>query len=606
MDDDQLRAIHHLNGPALVIAGPGCGKTSVISNRIRNLVFDNNIKQESIVALSFTRFSSSELKTRTLGQDQKLEGIFYGTIHSFFLKILTFYFHYPNFSVIGNKEKFDTLKIIIANIIKTNYIPDEAIEIISSEISKIKSRVKTEDFLSKFNSNYDNELIYQIYKAYIKWQKDNERLDFDDILIKTYNLLIQSPQIKKKIQRRYSYYIIDEFQDINEIQFNTLKLLLDENQNLFVVGDEDQSIYGFRGASPLFMLYFNANFPSAKVYPIIRSYRCPKCILDVANNLISMNNDRTPKSIEPSKCDYGSLKINKYNDILEQSLRIAKRIKLDDDSINMVIYRTNNEALPFIKIFTDMNINFQIKDKRINFFSHFIVKDIIAYMKASINIDLDLINRIKNKPNRNLNFIRKEDLLNADNPKEFLSYNRIRIIKTNRLINQIRSLNNYDFHKALCIIRNKLGYDKYLIEYCKKNNVDSSSFDEIFNYFNILIKTETSISEGLRTFNFLYKTYVNNFVKLDDSENKINKVLLVTAHGSKGLEADNVYVTSLNERIFPHKKSIENNIEEERRLFYVSITRAKKNLYLSYLCSNKRNKLIRSRFLDELKMQEIK
>ena len=610
MDEEQLKAIKHLNGTAIVIAGPGCGKTSVISNRIQNLVHNHNVDPESIVALSFTRFSASELKVRTLKTDSSLERVFFGTIHSFFLKILTHYFHYPNFSVMGNKEKFDSIKTIISKILKTSHIPDEAIEIISNEISIIKSKLHGDNALLPFISNYDNELIHKVYKDYIKWQASNELLDFDDILIKTYNLLINSPEVKKKIQQKYAYYIVDEFQDINYIQFNTLKLLLDYNQNLFVVGDEDQSIYGFRGASPLLMLEFNKHIPNASIYPIIKSYRCPKYILKVANNVISINKNRTPKMIEPSKSDNGILKINEYKDILEQCLNIANQIKANDNSSNMVIFRTNNEALPFIKIFTDMNINFRIKDRKINFFSHFIFKDIISYIKAAINLDLYSINRIKNKPNRNLNLIREDDLLNEHSYKNFLSAEKIRIIKINNLINKIKNLNNYDFHKAVSVIRKKLNYDKYLEEYCNINKIDRFEFDDIFDYFNLLIEPSSSLTKAISTLNYLNKSYENNYEKSYDkpygSKQDKTQVLLVTAHGSKGLESDNVYLTSLNEGIFPHKKSIENNIEEERRLVYVSITRAKKNLYLSYINHNRHKNVKPSRFIKELKMQEIK
>lgn len=606
MDEEQLKAIKHLNGTAIVIAGPGCGKTSVISNRIQNLVHNHNVDPESIVALSFTRFSASELKVRTLKTDSSLERVFFGTIHSFFLKILTHYFHYPNFSVMGNKEKFDSIKTIISKILKTSHIPDEAIEIISNEISIIKSKLHGDNPSLPYISNYDNELIHKVYKEYIKWQVVNELLDFDDILIKTFNLLMNSSEVKTKIQKKYTHYIVDEFQDINYIQFNTLKLLLDDNKNLFVVGDEDQSIYGFRGASPLLMLEFKKHFPGASTYPIIKSYRCPQFILRVANNVISINRNRTPKMIEPSKSDNGILEINEYKDTMAQSLYIANQIKVNENSSNMVIFRTNNEALPFIKIFTDMNIPFKIKDNKISFFSHFIFKDIIAYMKAAKNLDIYSLNRIKNKPNRNLNVIREEDLLIEESNNQFLSLDKIKIAKTKNLINKIKNLNNYNFHKALSVIRKKFNYDKYLDDYCDKNKIDGSEFDDIFNYFNLLIESDSSISKALSTLNYLNRSYQSSYDKTYEKEEDKVKVLLVTAHGSKGLESDNVYLTSLNEGIFPHKKSIDNNIEEERRLIYVSITRAKKNLYLSYINHNRHKNVKPSRFIKELKMQEIK
>ena len=408
MDFEQKEAIYHSSGPALVIAGPGCGKTSVITERIYNMVNVLNIDPKSIVALSFTRYSSSELKQRTVKKDSCLGSVFFGTIHSFFLSILKDYFSYPKDSVIGNEEKNNLIINIISNIISSNYIPNEALDIISSKISEIKN--SNYDFDNRnAKINFENDFIKTIYIKYNSWLEDNNKLDFDDILSKTHHLVKSNPHILNLIRKRYMYFIIDEFQDINKVQFDTIRLFLSSDENLFVVGDEDQSIYGFRGASPVFMVNFTNYFKNAKIYPIIKSYRCPPEILNVANELISKNKSRTSKTIESGKNNQGFVRIIKYTDVIEQAKNIANEIKQSKSTSNMIISRTNFEILPFIKSMRDYNIKFKIKDKEFNFFSNFIFKDIMSYLKLSQNYSLDQINRIRNKPDRGLNYIHNEN-----------------------------------------------------------------------------------------------------------------------------------------------------------------------------------------------------
>ena len=586
MDFEQKEAIYHSSGPALVIAGPGCGKTSVITERIYNMVNVLNIDPKSIVALSFTRYSSSELKQRTIIKDSCLGSVFFGTIHSFFLSILKDYFSYPKDSVIGNEEKNNLIINIISNIISSNYIPNEALDIISSKISEIKN--SNYDFDNRnAKINFENDFIKTIYIKYNSWLEDNNKLDFDDILSKTHHLVKSNPHILNLIRKRYMYFIIDEFQDINKVQFDTIRLFLSSDENLFVVGDEDQSIYGFRGASPVFMVNFTNYFKNAKIYPIIKSYRCPPEILNVANELISKNKSRTSKTIESGKNNQGFVRIIKYTDVIEQAKNIASEIKQSKSTSNMIISRTNFEILPFIKSMRDYNIKFKIKDKEFNFFSNFIFKDIMSYLKLSQNYSLDQINRIRNKPDRGLNYIHNE------NDFRCISVSKIKkTIKLNVLKNQISNLKNLSFINAVDYIRTTIGYDNYLISYSKKYDIDIEYLYDFFEVFYFLVDNETSIKDGI---NMLEKEYKSQILSSLNNSISSCDVLLVTAHASKGLEADNIFWVSVNEGQFPHIRA--NDIEEERRLAYVAISRAKKNLYISYLSMNKRKIAFPSEFL---------
>jgi len=588
VDFEQKNAIKHHNGPAIVIAGPGCGKTSVIAERIFHMAKKLQIEPNNIVALSFTRYSSNELKERTLLKSSSLKSVFFGTIHSFFLSILKDYFFYPKDSVIGNEEKIKLIKNIISNTISSNYIPNEAIEIISSKISEIKNMNNDLHKKKSIEVFFENDFIKVIYNKYNTWLEENNKIDFDDILSKTFKLVNSNPNTLKLIRQRYIYFIIDEFQDINKIQFDTIKLFLSKNKNLFVVGDEDQSIYGFRGANPVFMVNFTKYFNNAKIYPIVRSYRCPSIILNIANELITKNISRTSKIIKSAKNDPGLLRIKKYEDVFEQAKNIANEIKKSKSSNNMIVFRTNFEILPFIKSMRDYNINYRIKDKEFNFFSNFIFKDIMSYLKLSQNFSLDLLNRIRNKPNRNLNHIYNNDLL----------FNKISPYKINKKMKlfyinkQIANIKKLSFIEAINYIRSYIGYDNYLKDYANKYCINIEYLLDFFEIFYSLVDSKSSIKEGI---NKIEKESRNFYMQSLNNSHDSYDVLLVTAHASKGLEADNVFLVSFNEGQFPHIKA--SDIEEERRLAYVAITRTRKNLYISYLSMNKRKAALPSSFL---------
>ncbi len=597
MDFEQKEAINHSIGSALVIAGPGCGKTTVITERIFNMVDNLQINPTSIVALSFTRYSSNELRQRTISKDYSLEGVFFGTIHSFFLSILIDYFSYPKNSVIGNEEKNSLLKSIISTMISSDYIPSEAVHIISSKISEIKnsknnsvSEINVCKASYEVNVDFENYFIKEIYNKYNTWLEKNHKLDYDDILSKTFNQVKSEPYILNLIKQKYKYFIIDEFQDISKVQFDTIRLLLSEDENLFAVGDEDQSIYGFRGASPVFMVDFENYFKNAKIYRIIKSYRCPAEILNIANELISKNKSRTKKILQSSKNERGTVRVTRYLDVFAQAKNIASEIKEFKTTDNMIISRTNFEMLPLIKYLRDYNIKFKIKDKEFNFFSNFIFKDIMAYLKLSENYSTKLINKIRNKPDRSLNYIEDYEYL-----FENISVSKIKkLIKLHALKKQIYALNGLKFFEAVNYIRTTIGYDDYLVSYSKKYDIDIEYLYEFFEVFYSLVDNETNVKDAIKLLEKEYRNYLAQSTGSDEDSD----VLLVTAHSSKGLEADNVYLVSLNKEQFPHIRA--SDIEEERRLAYVAITRAKKNLYISYLSVNKRKTAYPSEFLSDI------
>lgn len=610
MDKDQLIAARHYNGPAIVVAGPGCGKTSIISNRIKILTDEYNVDQKSIAAISFTRYSSLQLRNRTLELDPSLTGVFYGTFHSYFLKILTFAKAYTFKDVLDGSEKRNIISSILREELKSGYIAPEIIQEMISDISRCSSRMylgEAEDIT--FQSPAEKDLFYRVYEKYTWYKDEYKRIDFDDILTKTHSILTKDPSLVQRIKNSKKFYIIDEYQDINKIQFDIIKLLLDRDENLFVVGDDDQSIYSFRGSDPQFLTKFSTYFENSSIYKVTTSYRCPSEILNLTNRLISNNKERVDKQIKHKEAQSSAIRITSYERADEQAKEIADIIKASgkDFSEYMIIYRTNLQVVPFIARFSDMNIPYIVKDSAGDFFENFILKDVLTYFRLSQRFSEDDMNRVRNKPNRFMkkmeiaaleNYLVTTDLITRLSIRSLSVGERFRAQKDGDLFRFVRDIEHISElmpSKALDYIKYKIGYDKYLKAYSEKSGISMDFFEEIFeNIYSIFNELKT-IPDALD-----YVEKLKNSHKESDSKNQISKsVLLTTVHGAKGLERNDVFVISVNEGIMPHKKSLD-NIEEERRIMYVACTRAKENLHISYLRTLKDKKLKRSIFVDEL------
>lgn len=609
MDRDQLLAASHHKGPAIVIAGPGCGKTSIISNRIKILTDQYNVDPGSIAAISFTRYSSMQLKSRTLEMDAALTDVFYGTFHSYFLKILTFARAFSYRDVLDASEKRNIISAILRSELSSGYIAPEIVQEMISDISKYSTLIyQNEDKQMIFQDTDENELFYKVYEKYTQYKSDNKKIDFDDILTKIHSILIDDPSLIERIRNRKRYYIIDEYQDINKIQFDIIKLLLDKDENIFVVGDDDQSIYSFRGSNPEFLTKFSTFFKDCRQYKATTSYRCPSDILNFTNRLIINNKERVDKQIQHKSVQSGNVDISLYERADIQAKKIADIIASGEDfADHMIIYRTNLQAVPFIARFSDMNIPYVVKDSAGDFFENFILKDILTYFRLSQSFSIDDVNRIRNRPNR---FLKKlelsavEDYMVTESSKTRLSLKKLSLgarlnaqkdIAVYKLVRDIEHISELAPIKATDYIRNKIGYDKYLKAYSERSGISMEFFEEVFENIYSIFNEMKTIPDAI--------DYVNNLRlkhKESDSKNQISKsVLLTTVHGAKGLERKDVFVISVNEGIMPHKKSLE-NIEEERRIMYVACTRAKENLHLSYLKTLKNKKLKRSIFLDEI------
>ncbi|MGL5507027.1 MAG: ATP-dependent helicase, partial [Paraclostridium sp.] len=424
LNDNQRNAVQHLNGPCMVLAGPGSGKTRVITYRIVNMIINNNINPKSILAISFTKASSTEMKNRaiSLSHDNRLNSVTYGTFHSVFFRILRFFEKYELDCILDEKSKKYAIKGILKNLSVENAEDDDVIVSVINEISYVKNELMDKvDFDSEILTKDEFTKVYNMYEDYKAQMK---KIDFDDMLIKTYYLLKSNQRVLDRVRSVYRYILVDEFQDINKVQFEVIKLIASPNNNIFVVGDEDQSIYGFRGSRPDFLLEFEQYFNNSKKYILDINYRSKKGIIDIANKLIHKNENRYEKVI---KCDREELGVVKYlnvEDAEDEARIIAKDIikKCEDNNINYddfaIIYRTNIQSRALVDVFMDMHIPFVVRDSIVTIYDHWVAKDLLAYLRLAIDpyINEDWI-RIINKPFR---YISKDSIKLASEDKNFI------------------------------------------------------------------------------------------------------------------------------------------------------------------------------------------
>ncbi|MEG2983187.1 MAG: ATP-dependent helicase [Peptostreptococcaceae bacterium] len=615
LNENQKNAVMHTEGPCMVLAGPGSGKTRVITYRIVNMVLNNNINPKNILAISFTKASSTEMKNRalSLSHDTRINRINYGTFHSVFFRILRFFEKYELDCILDEKNKKFAIKGILKNLNIENAEDDDTILSVINEISYVKNELMDKlDFDSEILTKDEFSKTYNMYEEY---KESIKKIDFDDMLIKTYNLLKDNSRVLERVRAAYKYILVDEFQDINKVQFEVIKLIASPNNNIFVVGDEDQSIYGFRGSRPDFLLEFEQYFENSKKYILDINYRSKKGITDIANKLIQNNDNRYEKLIKCDRDDTGIVKYINTEDSEEEAKFIAKDIinKCEDNCINYedfaVIYRTNIQSRALVDVFMDMHIPFVVRDSIVTIYDHWVAKDLLAYLRLGIDTTLseDWI-RIINKPFR---YISKDSIKLASEDKDFIGG---LINKAGLHPKQIKTLNDLEIDlsylktlspkNAISYIRTSLDYDRYVLDYCSNRKIKPNGLIEILNELE-------SSSTNFKTIND-YLEHIEK-VKSEIIENRNNKnsegVIFTTMHSAKGLEFPYVYIIGANEGTIPHEKSydIEDEekrkfaIEEERRLLYVGITRAQDELCISSPKNKYGRKVFKSRFIDDIK-----
>lgn len=599
---NQKKAIEHGAGPLMVLAGPGSGKTFVITHRIKYLIKGSGINPAHILVVTFSRAAAKEMKDRF----EKLHGkslVTFGTFHSVFFSILKTAYGFSAEQIASDELRYTLIK----ELIKKNEIVNEDINTLSGNLLNEIALIKQDNINIKnyYSNSIASDTFKKLYRDYEAELESRNKLDFEDMLLLTYELLSERKDILKAVQERYQYILVDEFQDINFLQYNIIKLMAGKKQNITVVGDDDQSIYRFRGARPEIMLGFERDFRNVSKVFLDINFRSTTQIVDASTKLISFNSKRFPKTFKANNGSGAPVSVIEFKNPFAEVNTIVKDvkeyIKSGQDINNIaVLYRTNLSPRLLIERMMKNNIPFTIRDSIPNLFEHWVSKDIISYIKLAINLGNknDLL-RISNKPNR---YISRDSLVSSKANIETLfdyyddkSYMIKRIIE---LREHLRTIKNLKPATALRYIRNVVGYDEYIEEYCDMNGVES---DECYT---VLGDLENSASE-FNTFNDWFVHMEEYKEELIEARKKSNEedtgVRLMTFHSSKGLEFDIVYIIDVNEGSVPYKKAKgADEIEEERRMFYVAMTRARHKLFICYCKENFGKSIGKSDFIVEL------
>ncbi len=599
---NQKKAIEHGAGPLMVLAGPGSGKTFVITHRIKYLIEGLGINPAHILVVTFSRAAAKEMKDRFERLYNK-SFVTFGTFHSVFFSLLKTAYGFTSEQIASDELRYSLIK----DLIKKNSIMNEDINNLSGNLLNEIALIKQDNINIKnyYSNSIASDVFKKLYREYEAELEVRNKLDFEDMLSLTYELLNGRKDILEAIQNRYRYILVDEFQDINFLQYNIIKLMAGKDQNITVVGDDDQSIYRFRGARPEIMFGFERDFRNVSKVFLDINFRSSTQIVDASTKLISFNSKRFPKTFTAKNGSGAPVSViefkNPFSEVNTIVNDIREYIKANQDINNIaVLYRTNLSPRLLIERMMKNNIPFTIRDAIPNLFEHWVSKDIISYIKLALNMGnkTDLL-RISNKPNR---YISRDSLSSSKaNIETLFDYYEDKSYMIKRIIElreHLRTIKNLKPSTALRYIRTVVGYDEYIEEYCDMNGIESD------DCYTILGDLENSASE-YNTFNDWFVHMEEYKKELIESRKKSNEndngVRLMTFHSSKGLEFDIVYIIDVNEGSVPYKKAKGvDEIEEERRMFYVAMTRARQKLFICYCKENFGKSIGKSEFIIEL------
>ena len=600
----QQKAVCHETGPMLVLAGPGSGKTTVLLCRISRLLERGLAKPQEILALTFSKAAAEEMKSRFENLNGA-SGVSFGTFHSIFFRILRSRYGWNVEQIFQEEER----RSILRNSIEAEKwdIPDleEYISQFFSQLSLMNSELEQPNRFTP--TGMPVEEFRKLYRAYEGYKERHEKLDFDDMLTQYYQLLREDAAVREYWQRKYKFILVDEFQDVNQAQFACLQILAEKHQNLFVVGDDDQSIYAFRGARPDFLLHFPTLYPAAKKVTLNTNYRSTERIVNLAERVIGNNEVRFVKNMKGIGEAGDKVTFFLAEDAAKEAAHIAEKIgRLLDEGVPLteiaVIYRTNLQGGAFARELYKRGIPYDLRDNSGNVYEHWVAKDLLAYLLLAENEESDsALRRILNKPKR---YIGKDLLAEA----ETMPYTLLRSffvcpslkgwqeenLENLRIdLNQIRKRTPYD---AVKYIRKVIGYDEYLEEFAAYRRTSAQVLQEIADE---IMETAKDCADVRSFREQLERLSLQMKEQSRKKGQKRNGVALMTMHGAKGLEFRAVFLPSLVEGIVPHEKGMD-TVAEERRLFYVAMTRASEKLCLSAILQRYEKERKPSRFLAEM------
>ena len=641
---EQSLAVKHFSGPCMILAGPGSGKTTVIANRIKHLTEECEVPLEKILVITFTRTAAEEMKERYRVLTGGEQGVAFGTFHALFFKIIRYAYRYDSSNILTEEERTRFLKDAAAKAGAENASDGDFIFALSNEIGRIKNsggdlaKYKTRSVIT------DKKQFEGIYAEFERILRAEKKLDFDDMMLLCLKLFKEHPEVLSYWQGIYEYILIDEFQDICPLQYELIKLIAEPHNNIFVVGDDDQSIYAFRGASPEMMFDFEKDYKKVPGYERITlgvNYRCSPEIVECSSRLIAHNKKRFKKELKSGRGGLfkGIFKTDTvicrgFQDVGKEFSYAVNMIEnliargIDASEI-AVLYRVNTQPGMLVSRLKERNIKFVIKDSVPNIYEHWVAQNIFAYIELAgmtgnaAGTDMqqvsvaasktaeegtgrkstwrDLFLQIANRPTR---YLRRESLRRADLSFESLykenadkSYVRERLDK---LKYDLTMLSKLPPKAAVGYIRKAIGYDEFLRKYAEDRLLDGDGL------FDILNEIEASAAEFATYAD--WKKHIEEYTEAlrrrsSEKKEKETGVGLLTFHSAKGMEFDTVFVIDASEDYTPYWQAATSaEIEEERRMFYVALTRAKNRLFVLHADDRFGKKREPSRFLKEARL----
>lgn len=609
IDTSQINAIRHKDGPELVLAGPGSGKTLVITRRVQHLIDQYHVPPSAILVITFTKAAATEMRQRF----EKLMGgrrvpVSFGTFHAVYFMILKHAYGYTADNIVKEEQRLQFMKEYIRRLRLEYDDENEFISSLFSEISLIKNT--SVNLAHYYSSCCEQDVFRNIFEAYENFLHQNRFIDFDDMLVYCKELLVQRPDILAAWQRKYQYILIDEFQDINQIQYDIIRMLAAPQDNLFIVGDDDQSIYRFRGARPEIMLNFTKDYPDAGKVILDTNYRSGAEIVRHAGNLISFNQKRFEKKIAPAAKTGIPVVKKEFQTQREQNLYVIQEIlRLHREGMEYkdmaVLFRTNMQPRFLMEMMLDYSISFTAKDRIPNIYDHWITRDLFAYIDiARGDRRRSTFLKIMNRPKR---YLSRESLpyeeVAFDVWEEYYEEQGWMVQRLEKLQMDLKVIAGMRPYSAINYIRKGVAYEDYLREYAEVRRIP---FEDLADVLDELQEN----ARGFETFDSWFE-HIKQLREELEEQAKSYKVAegvnLSTLHSSKGLEYDTVFLVDVNENVMPNKKAVlDADLEEERRMFYVGMTRAKNRLYLLWSHQIRNKDMDPSRFLIECESAQTK
>lgn len=604
LNPSQVQAVIHKDGPCMVLAGPGSGKTLTITKRIEYLIGKHHVSPEEILVITFTKAASIEMKERFVRLcGQKAGPVTFGTFHGIYYGILKWAYRMNASNILSEEQKYQLLKQVIGRMEIDIDDEKDFLQGIAGEIGNIKNNQIP---LAEYESlNCSEEVFREIFEQYEKERKRLKKIDFDDMLVLVYELFKKRPDILSMWQRKFRYILIDEFQDINQVQYDVIRMLAAPENNLFIVGDDDQSIYRFRGARPDIMLGFKKDYPDTKEILLDVNYRSTKAIVNGAARVIRHNVNRYPKQIITTNEQGETVHIQEVRHPIEESkyvvsqIQEAKKRGIPSSEI-AVLFRTNVEARALAETFMEYNMPFRMKERMPNLYEHFIAQDLTTYLKMALgDRSRKSFLAIMNRPNRYIGRDSVEGItISFESLRKFYCDKDWMLDRIDQLEVDFRILKNMAPYGAIQYIRKHIGYDEFLKEYAAFRKINMEDLKEVLREIEERAKAFRTIEEW-----FTHIEEYSEELKRQSQQKETDPeaITFMTMHGSKGLEFDLVFIIGANETITPYKKAeTKEEVEEERRMFYVAMTRARKKLIISYTKERNGKLMAQSRFVGEL------